>query len=247
MFRVEADDGYTQFTLSSEMRLVDRMIQQCVDFAKQQGTAECPALKTVLRELMINAIEHGNKKDESKDVECRVDAIGNGRFQVVVRDQGEGFDTSAIRTQMGIDAGQERSRGYPLIFANSDQVTFNEAGTEITAYITESVETGFPVSEEDGVQVIRPTGDLTAATADPFRLLLLEQAQAGHNAIRFDMDAVHDMDSVSLSVFLSFVKMVRKQSPEAKIELVNVCREIAQLLRMTRLDVAFGLIITLKD
>lgn len=229
------------------MRLVDRVIQQAADFAKQQDTAECPALKTVLRELMINAIEHGNGKDESKEVECRIDALGSGRFQVTVSDQGEGFDTSSVRTRMGVDAGQERSRGFPLIFANSDQVTFNETGTEITAYITESVETGFPVSEEDGVKVIRPTGDLTAATADPFRMLLLDLAKSELPAVRFDMDEVHDMDSVSLSVFLSFVKMVRKQSPDAKIELVHVCREIAQLIRMTRLDVAFGLVITLKD
>jgi serine/threonine-protein kinase RsbW len=48
-----------------------------------------------VRESVINAIVHGNKKDAGKRVAVRFE-IGAGCLAIVVRDQGEGFDTSLL-------------------------------------------------------------------------------------------------------------------------------------------------------
>ncbi len=48
-----------------------------------------------VRELVTNAILHGNKQDIAKRVEVRFE-IDTDRLVVIVRDQGRGFDTAKL-------------------------------------------------------------------------------------------------------------------------------------------------------
>ena len=58
-------------------------------------------IEMAVHESVINAIQHGNKNDASKHVWLRYQIFGD-RLEIRVRDQGNGFDPSAIpdcRTQ----------------------------------------------------------------------------------------------------------------------------------------------------
>ena len=48
-----------------------------------------------IRESVTNAIQHGNKLDETKKVGIRFESLP-GRFVIYVQDEGEGFDESDI-------------------------------------------------------------------------------------------------------------------------------------------------------
>ena len=48
-----------------------------------------------IRESVINAIQHGNGEDESKQVDVHFRALSD-RLVILVRDQGEGFDVGKI-------------------------------------------------------------------------------------------------------------------------------------------------------
>lgn len=47
-------------------------------------------VRLVLNELLINAVEHGNKFSKDKKVECRI-GLGTDGLEIYVKDQGEGI------------------------------------------------------------------------------------------------------------------------------------------------------------
>jgi serine/threonine-protein kinase RsbW len=90
------------------------------------------AIEMTLEETLSNAIKHGNKFDESKQVfvQCR---ISPERFWLRVRDEGEGFVPEEVpdcRSKENLE--KCGGRGVMLIKAFMDQVTFNEAGNCVT-------------------------------------------------------------------------------------------------------------------
>ena len=48
-----------------------------------------------LREALANAIKHGNRQDTSKRIHLEMDVVGQN-LQISIRDEGEGFDPSAV-------------------------------------------------------------------------------------------------------------------------------------------------------
>jgi serine/threonine-protein kinase RsbW len=59
------------------------------------GEDECEQIEMAIHESLINAIWHGNKNDESKEVWMRYQ-IHADRLEVRIRDQGEGFDLETV-------------------------------------------------------------------------------------------------------------------------------------------------------
>lgn len=236
MFSVNENQDAIAFKLSSEMQLVDRVIRECGTFAGQYQYTKLDSLKTVVRELLINAIEHGNKSSISSPVECDIEFLGSDRFKVTVKDQGEGFDHEGIDLFVPDDPEQDRSRGLPLVNALADELSFNETGNEITAWIVLPQDTDFEISGEDGVQVITPTGDMTASSADKLRIILLEMLDQGETAYRFDLKKVDDIDSISLSLLITFAKMLQKKSEGGKLEIINAKDDLISLFELTRLN-----------
>ncbi len=73
-------------------------------------------------EAVINAIQHGNKFDQSKKVKLRVSASSEN-IQVIVQDEGTGFDPSTIEDPRSPEnLLKERGRGIFLIRQLSDSV-----------------------------------------------------------------------------------------------------------------------------
>lgn len=236
MFNIKENRTKIEFQISSEMINVDRIVREVREFLQQLGMEVFSEFKVVLRELLINAIEHGNKNQEQKKVVCIVDQLEAELFRVQVKDQGNGFAYKDLDMSMPEDPENLRNRGYALIKAFTEDIKFNKKGNQITAYVKIGLKTGFDVTEVDGWQVIYPSGDITAAVADEFRVLLNELVRQGNSKYRFDLSRVQDLDSISLSVLIVLSKMLNKKVGKALLEIINAKPDLLNLFRITRLD-----------
>jgi serine/threonine-protein kinase RsbW len=117
------------------MEEFDRFIKQ-YDFVDYQG------MVIVLRELLINAIVHGNKERLESIVTCRIDGIEGKMFKIEVEDEGSGFDYKSINMDIPEDPRALKRRGYILINALSDQIIFKGKGNQIIVYMDMSNEDG---------------------------------------------------------------------------------------------------------
>ncbi|MEZ4528134.1 MAG: ATP-binding protein [Desulfobacterales bacterium] len=236
MFNMTENTGSVSFIFSSEMQLADRAVRICRNFMEELSVSNFSEFRLVLRELLINAIEHGNKNDTQKTVNCCIDHLGGTRFRIIVGDEGEGFDYRALAAELSDDPRQIRSRGYALIRSFADRLEFNDKGNWITVYIAVAQQTHFHVSEDQDWRIITPTGDITASNAEECRKILVELADQGHRKFRFDFSKVEDVDSVGLSLLIIFSKMLDKKGGEKRLEILNPRKSLENLLRMTRID-----------
>ena len=90
---------------------------------------DCPRqtleeLGTAVIEACTNAMEHGNGLEEGNPVEIHIEMLA-GRLEVVVLDQGPGFDFSSWRPPQ--DVMRERGRGILIMREFTDQLDFDRA------------------------------------------------------------------------------------------------------------------------
>jgi anti-sigma regulatory factor (Ser/Thr protein kinase) len=97
-----------------------------VDDAKEM------AIALALQEALANAVRHGCKGDETKQVQCCVTCDAAGEVLIVVRDPGEGFDPASVPNpldQQNLLKGS--GRGVYLINQLMDEVRFHDRGREV--------------------------------------------------------------------------------------------------------------------
>jgi anti-sigma regulatory factor (Ser/Thr protein kinase) len=90
------------------------------------------AVELALDEALDNAVVHGNRMDRQKLVQvlCRCEP-GKG-ISVVIKDQGQGFDPSAVPDPTAPEnIGAEHGRGIWLMKSVMDEVSFEGGGTEV--------------------------------------------------------------------------------------------------------------------
>lgn len=238
MYQVTENPGAIQFSFSSEMALVDRVVAHSKDFLVQHGTTHHTEFAVVMRELLINAIEHGNRGDRARLVQCTVAHLGGPRWQISVVDEGQGFDHASQPVAMPQDGQQERSRGLALVHAFTDQVEHHGCGNHVDAFMTILSPTTFQVTHDGEWTLVVPSGDLTAACAEDLRQRLLGVAAGGARKVRFDLGRVQDLDSVSLSVLIAFAGLLR-QAGDYQIEMARCSPDLANLFHLTRVDQDF--------
>lgn len=236
MFNINESDETISFEIDSRMVNVDRIIREADAFLESQGVAICEEFKIVTRELLINAIEHGNLKKSERRVSASITRSGGDLYEIRVQDEGEGFAYRDLDMSIPENPLQIRKRGYPLINEFSEKISFNDKGNEVTVLVRINRETRFDIIQENGIYVIRPTGDITATVADNFRLILQEAVEMGQSRFRFDLGQVVDLDSISLSVFVILYKMLAAAEAPLHLELINVNGDLMNLFHMTKMD-----------
>lgn len=240
MFSVDENECSVCFKASSEMKLVDRMVKETREFLSGLSDEEFSSIKLVMRELLINAVEHGSGKLPSMPVKCLLERLGDDRFKICVEDEGPGFDWRKVNLSLPDSPKNIRNRGYPLINALSDAIEFEGRGNAVTAYLTIARETDYGLSEADGACLISPTGDITAASSYKLKSILLEQLDAGRRRFKFDFARVKDIDSVGLSALMALARMLEESlNSKPDLEIVNAPEEIVRLFEMTMLDTVF--------
>lgn len=131
--------------LPSEVRLVDVVHSAAEKMAEFAGFDEDIALNVGLavREAVINAMLHGNRKDPGRSVTVTLTADGTELVARVV-DQGDGFDPEETPDPTeGDNLLRTSGRGLLLIRAFVDEVVFErapEGGTVIVMKKTRPAE-----------------------------------------------------------------------------------------------------------
>ena len=146
VFTVLGEGNSMHFVIPSNVTFVRRTIQAAEEFAQARGIKAAPKTSVVLRELLINAIFHGNQNVASRKVQGIIEHTGGRQFKIVVEDEGKGFDYASLDTSLPDDPRHIRNRGYVLIRKVSSALEFNECGNRITAVVDES-ENDFGIRE----------------------------------------------------------------------------------------------------
>jgi anti-sigma regulatory factor (Ser/Thr protein kinase) len=94
----------------------------------------------VSRELLKNAVVHGNQNNRDKEVFYWLSRIGQDRFKLEVEDGGPGVkaanNETAVKNVEKLLSGDDiQGRGFTIIRSLSEQVFFNERGNKITVVL----------------------------------------------------------------------------------------------------------------
>ena len=133
---LRSEEGNTiVYKISSEMRHVDSVVEHCKeDLSRFNIISDGTEFKVIVRELLNNAVKHGNHEIAEKTVTCNIEYLGARRFKIVVEDQGNGFNYGNINMDLPKNVGQVKRKGYALINAFSKRIEFNEKGNRISVY-----------------------------------------------------------------------------------------------------------------
>ncbi|MEZ4525992.1 MAG: ATP-binding protein [Desulfobacterales bacterium] len=238
MFTVFEDEDFIRFKINTDIRHVNPLIHQAQKFFARYKLEDDRPLVLSIRELLTNAIEHGNRNMENLSIAVSLEYIGNLCFQIRVEDEGKGFDHENFLKNLPDNPDQARKWGLGLVKDFSDRMEFNDKGSSVSAWIRMAARTEFKISSltgSDGREwnVIRPTGNLHAENAEKLRNALVELFETESKCYRFDLENVEDIDAVSLRVLIKFSDLLRDRCPDAEMEIANANPDIANLMRIS--------------
>lgn len=125
-----------ELRFSSLRELVPGICLASSAFAAGPGGGEMPKVNLVLRELLGNAIEHGNHNDPRRSVVCRVTRISPQSVELSVTDEGLGFTADDVDLQF-LDSPSDSSRGgLRLVNALSDSLRFELGGRRTVCQVS---------------------------------------------------------------------------------------------------------------
>lgn len=123
--------------MDSTLESVDSAEEIAVGAAQRAGFDEDDLMKIgmAVRESMVNAVVHGNRYNDKKKVRLSV-AHGPDQLQVIIADEGEGFDFEALPDPLAPENLMATSgRGIFLIRSFMDEFRMRRldpGGTEVT-------------------------------------------------------------------------------------------------------------------
>lgn len=120
-----------ELNLPSRLDSIDKAVVEATKFASHVGFAddELYAVDMAVREVVANAVKHGNKEDETKPVEITLKNSTEG-FEVTVRDFGTGFAVEDVPDPTNPE-NLLKANGRGILFMQTfmDEVEwFNHAG-----------------------------------------------------------------------------------------------------------------------
>jgi serine/threonine-protein kinase RsbW len=123
--------------LPSRLEVLDKAGEAVGQLAEAAGFEEDARLdiETAARECLVNAILHGNRRDETRRVTLEI-VLGPEGLDITVRDEGEGFDPAGIPDPLAPEnLCRTSGRGVLLMKALMDTVVFRRpagGGMEVT-------------------------------------------------------------------------------------------------------------------
>lgn len=86
-----------ELILQNTLESVDKAATEAENFARRHnfGDEALFAIDMAVREAVANAVKHGNRMDESKQVEIVFNNLDKG-LEIMVRDFGKGFDVGEV-------------------------------------------------------------------------------------------------------------------------------------------------------
>ena len=136
MFFAKEDNNSFKIIFSSRECYVNDAILLSKKYITRFDISEADKQKieTLLRELIMNAMVHGNANIEAKSICSSIEYCGWDLVKIIVLDEGEGFNYSRVNTTLPENYGISGNRGYGLINSLSSHLEFNDKGNRVTAY-----------------------------------------------------------------------------------------------------------------
>jgi serine/threonine-protein kinase RsbW len=127
-----------QRSLSSRVAAISPFVDEVMRFIRAlmgkfgRAKDDKDEIEIAFREALANAVIHGNHENSEKQVHVTCRCSTDGELLITVRDEGEGFDSSAVPSPT---EAQRRplphGRGLYLMRALMDEVWFEENGTAV--------------------------------------------------------------------------------------------------------------------
>ncbi len=133
--QIEEHDSFMTVRLPSDRALVSAALRASRACLRGWGVAQAEPVLIALRELLVNAIVHGNQSDPDKQVTCKLAKAPDDGLSIQVDDEGAGLDPSLLDMKLPGDPKRIEKRGLVLVQAMSETVFFDSAKGRATAYI----------------------------------------------------------------------------------------------------------------
>ena len=121
--------------IPSQLRFIKGIAHNIIADAKLMGYDEHELrdkIPVTVDEAVTNAIKHGNKFQEEKQVTIDV-SINTDRVKIVVADEGEGFDVNAVPDPTDpMNFLKPSGRGILFMTIGMDDIHYNEKGNMLT-------------------------------------------------------------------------------------------------------------------
>ena len=120
--------------LASHLESYHPFVQEVLERLEVCGwqRGELFAVHMALEESISNAIRHGNKFDDAKEVEVEC-VVSSARFWVRICDQGQGFQPEKVPDCRSLERLEvPGGRGLTLMKAYMDDVAYNACGNCLT-------------------------------------------------------------------------------------------------------------------
>jgi anti-sigma regulatory factor (Ser/Thr protein kinase) len=133
MISIQQQDGQLDIELSSDPDLMEHVTREAQYFITESGYRKNTDLKVIIRELVSNAIIHGNRMDPERHVKMHLEHMGGGTFSVMITDEGTGFDYQSVKYNLPDRPSNSACRGLALVKALTCRLEFNGAGNGVVA------------------------------------------------------------------------------------------------------------------
>ncbi len=113
---------------------IDPAVDKAISFVHSHACIDDEVefeLRVALHEAIANAVLHGCKRDDGKQVHCLV-GCHDGKLLMIVRDPGNGFDPGKVPCPTDDDRlFEDHGRGVELMRQLMDEVRFERGGAEV--------------------------------------------------------------------------------------------------------------------
>jgi anti-sigma regulatory factor (Ser/Thr protein kinase) len=134
-FQVNENDTTVSFHFPSDRTLLNAALGAAKASLRKWGIQQAEPILLSVRELLVNAIVHGNKNDATKQVVYQLRKSPDGGLTISVEDEGSGFDPELFDMDLHDHPKHLAKRGLVLIRALSETIIFDAAKGRIKTYL----------------------------------------------------------------------------------------------------------------
>ena len=201
---------------------------------------EAFGIELVARELLVNAVKHGNGFHAERRARMRL-AVGRRWLTLRVTDEGKGFDWRAQRRiAVGRRHGHPRARvaDWRELRKSPALQPGRQRGhgvvREARRIAEDEMSEGYTIGRQDALCSVRLEGDLTAALVPGLQSAVRQEIAAGASQVEVDLGQAVMLDSSGIGLLIAISNTLGRSG--GRIAVVNASKDIARLLQTMRLS-----------
>lgn len=235
MYVVNKENSSISFEVSSQLKNIDRIVKEIKEFILLKKTYSLQELEQVLRELMLNAVEHGNRNDMAKNFSVSLSFVNDNRIELEVTDEGEGFGNDFFPIKRECRQGDPRNRGLILVNSIVDELKLGNTKSSIKAYLTLNIAFNWGVTQTDDTLQIMPVSNFSASSLEELRTILFQWLDENRSNCVLNLVNIDVLDSVTLSFLISFSQYLKREKRETEFLITEVHPLIMELFQLTQI------------